>query len=171
MEHSKIQAAFEDFLRQHSLKLTAQRERIFERVFATHEHFSAETLYNWLREEDGPKVSRATVYRTVSLLEEGGFIEALDTGGGELLYEHVLGHRHHDHIVCIDCRRIEEFVDDRIEELQEQAAHSKGFHLVSHNLRLFGLCADCLAERKREGRDIDATPIPRATSTVRRADG
>ena len=119
MNQASIRKSFERFLRKRSLKLTSQRVRIFERVFSTHEHLSAEKLVKWLSEDGGVGVSRATVYRTLSLLVEGGFLESLDAGGGELLYEHVLGHRHHDHMVCVDCGRIEEFVDPRIEELQE----------------------------------------------------
>jgi Fur family ferric uptake transcriptional regulator len=145
-----IQRAFERFLKTRALKLTAQRRRIFERVFATHEHFSAERLYGWMKAEEGSGASRATVYRTLALLVEGGFLETLDTGQGELLYEHVLGHRHHDHLVCIDCGRIEEFTDERIEEFQREAALRKGFTLHYHNLRLFGTCAACTRKRERE---------------------
>src|SRR4051812_47340291 len=97
---------FERFLRSRSLKLTSQRLRIFDRAFRTHEHFSAERLYAWLRSEPGPRVSRATVYRTISLLMEGHFIEALDRGRGDIVYEHVLGHPHHDHMVYLDCGKI-----------------------------------------------------------------
>ena len=149
MNQAAIQRAFESFLATRSLKLTSQRRRIFARVFATHEHFSAETLYGWMRAEEGPSVSRATVYRTLALLVEGGFLETLDAGQDELLYEHVLGHRHHDHLVCLDCGRIEEFSDDRIEEFQREAALRKGFRLHYHNLRLFGTCAACSKKRER----------------------
>ena len=149
MNQASIQRAFERFLRTRALKLTAQRRRIFERAFATHEHFSAETLYGWMRGEEGSRVSRATVYRTLSLLVEGGFLETLDAGHGELLYEHVLGHRHHDHLVCIDCGKIEEFSDERIEAFQREAAQRKGFNLLYHNLRLFGTCASCSKKRVR----------------------
>jgi len=149
VNQASIQRAFERFLRTRALKLTPQRRRIFERAFATHDHFSAETLYGWMRAEVGPTVSRATVYRTLSLLVEGGFLETLDAGHGELLYEHVLGHRHHDHIVCLDCGRIEEFSDERIEEFQREAAQRKGFTLHYHNLRLFGTCAACSKKRER----------------------
>jgi len=151
VNHAEIRKAFERFLRQRSLKLTAQRARIFERAFATHEHFSAERLYLWLKDEDGPSVSRATVYRTLGLLVEGGFLESLDAAGGELLYEHVLGHRHHDHIICVDCGRIEEFVDPRIETLQEEVCERKGWTLLSHNLRLFGRCKNCARRGERTG--------------------
>jgi Fur family ferric uptake transcriptional regulator len=144
-----IQKSFERFLRTRELKLTPQRRRIFERAFSTHEHFSAETLYGWMRAEEGSAVSRATVYRTLGLLVEGGFLGSLDPGSGELLYEHVLGHRHHDHLVCIDCGKIEEFSDERIEAYQREAALRKGFTLHYHNLRLFGTCASCTRKRER----------------------
>lgn len=149
MNQASIQRAFEGFLKTRELKLTSQRKRIFERAFATHEHFSAETLYGWMRAEEGPAVSRATVYRTLSLLVEGGFLETLDAGQDELLYEHVLGHRHHDHLVCLDCGRIEEFSDERIETLQREVALRKGFALHHHDLRLFGVCAACTKKRER----------------------
>ena len=143
MKLTAIKKRYDEFLRQRGLKLTAQRARIFDRAFKTHEHFSADTLFGWLAEESGPSVSRATVYRTLGLLVEGGFLESLDVGSGETVYEHVLGHRHHDHIVCVECGRIEEFFDERIEELQREAATKKGFQLLHHDLRLFGLCPAC----------------------------
>lgn len=151
MKQSTIEKRFEEFLRENQLKLTPQRQRIFEKAFETHDHFSAERLYEWLRDEDdGPRVSRATVYRTLDMLEKGGFIESLDVGRGELVYEHVLGHKHHDHMVCVECGRIEEFHDERIEELQVEAARKKGFEVQSHVHRLMGRCRTCQAEGRGE---------------------
>lgn len=147
MNQESIRKAFETFLRERSLRLTMQRRRILERVFETHQHFTADTLYGWLKGKKGTAVSRATVYRTLGLLVEGGFLESLDTGQGELLYEHVLGHRHHDHMVCLACGRIEEFYDERIEELQRKACDHRGFAMISHNLRLFGYCSSCARRR------------------------
>ena len=146
MNKDSIRKAFEAFLRERGLRLTPQRLAIFERAFATHQHFTAEELYAWLKDAPG-KVSRATVYRTLGLLVEGNFLESLDTGEGELRYEHVLGHRHHDHMVCVDCGRIEEFFDERIEALQVEACRAKGFDMVSHNLRIFGRCRACAKKR------------------------
>lgn len=147
MKHTTIRRRFESYLRSKSLKFTAQRDRVFERTFHTHQHFTADALYTWLKEEGGAGVSRATVYRTLHLLEEGGFIESLDTGRGELVYEHVLGHAHHDHLVCMDCGKIEEFRNDQIERLQEEVAESRGFTLVNHTLRLEGYCRACARKR------------------------
>jgi len=152
MEMKAIAARFERFLRTRGLRLTRQRMEILRAIYATHKHVTAEQLFDALQKSgkgDSLKISRATVYRTLSLLVEGGFLETLDTNQGELLYEHVLGHRHHDHIVCVDCGRIEEFTDERIEAFQREAALRKGFTLQYHNLRLFGTCASCTRKRER----------------------
>jgi len=155
LKHITIVKRFEEFLRSSSLKLTPQRRRILDCVFGTHKHFTADELYGWLREESGEtdhRVSRATVYRTLELLQRGGFVESLDTGSSELRYEHTLGHEHHDHMVCLECGRIQEFHDDRIEELQTEAARSKGFHIVRHMHRLSGVCRACAHKLEQEGR-------------------
>ena len=155
MKHSAIRKRFEEYLRSKSLKFTSQRDRIFELAFNTHKHFTADTLHEWLKEQDGAPVSRATVYRTLHLLEDGGFIESLDTGRGELVYEHILGHAHHDHLVCIDCGKIEEFRSEEIERLQEQAAASCGFILINHTLRLEGYCRGCARKLPAEQASAD----------------
>jgi len=160
-----IEKRFGVFLRSRSLKLTEQRRRLFARAFSTHEHFSAEQLYRWLQAEPGPRVSRATVYRTLALLVEGRFVKALDTGREELLYEHVLGHPHHDHMVCLDCGKIDEFHDERIEALQLEASRKRGFQLVGHEHRLSGYCRGC--SRKRAHGATSVTGASRRGSTSR----
>jgi Fur family ferric uptake transcriptional regulator len=155
VKQAAIRKRFQDYLRSRSLRLTPQRVRIFDRAFATHDHFSAETFYNWLREEDGPSVSRATVYRTLGMLVDGGFLDCFDGGKGELVYEHVMGHRHHDHMVCMACGKIEEFFDERIERIQDELAEKHGFELVEHDHRLRGYCRACSKlsrKRKRAGK-------------------
>ena len=143
MQPTSARRRFERHLQDEGLRLTAQRVRVLERVFGTHEHFSAETLFGWLRAEDGPSVSRATVYRTLELLASGGFVTVLDTGRGEMLYEHSLGHTHHDHLVCTRCGRIEEFREAQIEKLQKDVARKHRFELTGHVLRLTGICRSC----------------------------
>ncbi len=152
MDQSTIERRFEEFLRTESLKMTPQRRRIFEKAFDVHDHFSVERMYEWLKAEDGPAVSRATVYRTLEVLERGGFIEAVETGRGEVVYEHVLGHEHHDHMVCVMCKRIEEFQDEEIEALQRKNAERLGFVMTGHMLRLSGICGDCAGELREDGR-------------------
>ncbi|MCU0725542.1 MAG: transcriptional repressor [Planctomycetes bacterium] len=130
------------YLKEHSFKLTGQRKKIIDAIFATHEHFSADDLHDVLREK-GEAISKATVYRTLSLLAESGFIESRDFGRGQLYYEHVLGHEHHDHMICTSCGKVFEFRNAEIEKLKERIAKSRGFRMQKHSLRIFGTCKDC----------------------------
>jgi Fur family ferric uptake transcriptional regulator len=113
------------YLKAHDLKLTKQRRQTLDTVLGLHSHFTAEELLERLQQKGTP-VSKATVYRTLSLLVESGHLETRDFGRGALLYEHVHGHSHHDHIVCLDCGRIVEFRNSQIEEIQKKVARRKG---------------------------------------------
>lgn len=147
----EIKRLFERFLRESKRKHTAQRLKIVRRAFQMPKHFSAEDLYQVMRREKTP-VSKATVYRTLKLLVEGGFLEELEIGARQAkFYEPILGREHHDHMICLSCGDIHEFVDPRIEELQDRAAEELGFEVVSHTLKLFGLCKSC---RSASGRRI-----------------
>ena len=145
MEH--IAARFERFLRTRQLRLTRQRAEILRAIYATHQHVTAEQFYESLRKSgkgSALKISRATVYRTLSLLAEGGFVNALDVGRETgTLYEHSLGHRHHDHMICLSCGKISEFSDERLEQVQDAAVRRQGFVASSHRLSVFGTCARC----------------------------
>ena len=145
-----VEEKFEAFVRSKGLKLTSQRRRILKRVFSTHHHFTAEEVYDMFR-RGREKISRATVYRTLSLLVEGRFLDSLDLGQDRRYFEHILGHEHHDHIICLTCTKIIEFQEPRIEALQEHVMKSHGFHITSHSLRLFGFCDECRSKtRKRK---------------------
>jgi len=140
---ARVERLFEDFVRSRGLKLTAQRRRILKKVFSNHGHFTAEQMYEQVRRL---RISRATVYRTLSLLVEGHFLECLDLGQDRKFYEHILGHEHHDHLICTACDTVIEFQEPRIEALQEQVGRRNGFLIQDHSLRLFGLCPACLAK-------------------------
>ena len=86
---------FKDFLSENQLKLTPERRAVLEAVFATHRHFDAEELVQILRQM-GKRISRATVYRTLDLLVRGGLVHAMELGDSRKVYEHIVGHRHHD---------------------------------------------------------------------------
>ena len=130
------------YLKEHDFKLTNQRRKIIETVFASHEHFTADDLYDVLREK-GESISKATIYRTLSLLCGSGLVESRDFGRGQLYYEHVLGHDHHDHLICVGCGKVVEFRNADLEKLQEKVAKGRGFRIESHSLRIFGRCKAC----------------------------
>lgn len=142
------QIIVEDHLRKSGFRWTNQRALIVRAALDSHDHFTAEELLDICRKTD-PKVSRATVYRTLSVLEEAGFVEGLETGDGGRRFEHVLGHEHHDHMVCLRCEKIIEFRDDELERRQELAAKRVGFRIERHSLRMYGTCKACQQETPR----------------------
>ena len=147
MKPEQEQNIVEDHLRRSGFRWTNQRALIVRTALATHDHFTAEQLLERCRRVD-PKVSRATVYRTLTVLEEAGFVEGLDTGDGGRRFEHVIGHEHHDHMVCLHCSRIVEFRDDELERRQEAAAKRIGFRIERHSLRIYGTCRACQRQKK-----------------------
>ena len=132
-------AGFETFLRRKRLKMTAQRRSMVRAVLTKRGHFTAEELYHKLL-SDGEAVAMATVYRALSLFEEAGLIEGHDFADGMRRYERLLDREHHDHMICVECRAVIEFTNDKIERLQHQVAKEHGFRLDDHSLTMFVRC-------------------------------
>ncbi|MDD3927337.1 MAG: Fur family transcriptional regulator [bacterium] len=139
---SSSQEKFNAFIREKGLRLTSQRTVIARLALNRETHFTADDLLAWSREKD-KGISRATVYRTLSLLTDLGLLESLDFGDGRLCYEPAEGRNHHDHIVCLHCGSITEFHCNEIEELQCDVADRLGFRVDHHSLRIYGTCKDC----------------------------
>jgi Fur family ferric uptake transcriptional regulator len=141
-------AALASYLEAQGLKRSRQREIVAEAFFGMSGHVSVEELVLRARRRD-PRVSVATVYRTVKLLVESGLASARRFGDGQTRYESAAGREHHDHLICTSCGAIAEFADEQIEELQALVARRHGFSVESHKLELYGRCGAC----RRAGRD------------------
>jgi Fur family ferric uptake transcriptional regulator len=135
---------FEEFLRRQGFNVTETRRKIVRKVFSLHGHFDATELWDALRDD---KVSIATIYRTLDLLERAGFVRRVSFGEAHAHYEHVLGRDDHGHLVCRRCGRVIEFESKRIKTLLEEIADRNEFVLQEAIVQGFGLCRDC-----REGR-------------------
>jgi|TARA_R110000868_G_scaffold45045_3_gene149892 Fur family ferric uptake transcriptional regulator len=119
------------------LRMTDQR-RVIARVLSTSDdHPDAEELHRRAADED-PRISLATVYRTVRLFEEAGIIERHDFRDGRSRYEEV-GEDHHDHLIDLKTGEVIEFVNEEIERLQEAVARKLGYRLVDHRMELYGV--------------------------------
>ena len=119
------------------VKLTEQRKIIAKIMSEANDHPNVDELYNRVSKVD-PKISIATVYRTVKLFEEAGIVTKHDFKGGKARYEE-LNESHHDHLIDIKTGEIIEFVDDEIEKLQKKVAEKYGYELVDHKLELYGI--------------------------------
>ena len=125
------------------VKLTEQRKIIVKviseskRAYGESDHPDVDELYSRVSKID-PKISIATVYRTVKLLEEAGILAKHDFKGGKARYEAMI-ESHHDHLIDIKSGEIIEFVDEEIEKLQKNVAEKYGYTLVDHKLELYGV--------------------------------
>ena len=131
-----------DGLKNEGLRYTLQRQIVWDEICKTDDHRDAEDIYFKIK-TSGKKVSRATIYRTIDVLVKNNLVRKLELGDGRNRYENKLDTSHHDHIVCIQCGRIDEFMDENIEKLQDEIAKKYHFKIVRHIHQLFGICKDC----------------------------
>jgi Fur family ferric uptake transcriptional regulator len=136
------QEVFAEYLANENLKMTPQRRVILDTLLRKNDHLSSEELYALVKKRDA-SIGQATVYRTLKLLSDSGLIEPLDFADGVTRYEPCYGKDHHDHLICEQCGKNIEIVDEVIERRQEQLAKEHGFTLIRHKMYLYGLCPDC----------------------------
>ncbi len=129
-------------LKQAGLKATLPRLKILQILEnSSTRHMSAEDIYRALL-ESGEDVPIATIYRVLTQFETAGLVARHKFEGEHSVYELNEG-SHHDHILCIECGRVEEFVDETIEQRQRAIAEEHGFSMTDHSLIIQGLCAAC----------------------------
>ena len=142
MADQKLLNRFKEALKRESLKYTPQRTAVLEEIIKDRGHRESEEIYLALKKR-GQHVSRATVYRTMDILVNNGFARKMNLGDGRARYESKVNSPHHDHLVCMDCGLIVEFMDQQIEDLQDKIAIQYNFQLKRHIHQLFGLCKKC----------------------------
>ena len=146
VDGAKLLARFRGYLRDQNLPVTEQRDAIASAMFFSHGHLSVDDLDQRLR-ADGVHVGRATIYRTLELMDRAGLVDA--------------GSGHHEHLICRDCGKVIEFTSDRIERMNMLIAEEYGFRLHHHRLEIYGVCGDCQEHdattvgesARREGRE------------------
>ena len=120
---------------QKGIRLTDQRRLVAKAMSDSHDHPDVDELHKRVNKLD-PKISIATVYRTVKLFEEASVVAKHDFKGNKARYEQA-SHDHHDHLIDINTGEITEFVDEDIEKLQKKVAEKLGYKLVDHRLELY----------------------------------
>jgi len=142
MDPQSLQAILgqaQTFFASKGLRFTKQRNALVTLIFRNDEHFRPEDLLPKLSKAHA--VSRATVYRTIALLVESGMLREISLGGGERLYDpNFLRSPHHNHLICVDCRKIIEFEDPNIDVMQNCITHRLGFSPTQKALRIEGSC-------------------------------
>ena len=124
------------------LKVTLPRLKVLQILEVSKQrHMSAEDVYKALV-MDNEEIGLATVYRVLTQFEDAGLVSRLSIDGGHAVFELEDG-VHHDHLLCVSCNQIEEFVDEVIEQRQRSIAAEKGFKMTEHSLYIYGICKQC----------------------------
>ena len=138
MKKSKNQISrIEKLCAENGVKFTHQRKIIADVISNSNDHPDANEVYLRANKVD-PRISLATVYRTIKLFEEHNLLNRIELGGKRARYEVLNIDDHHDHLIDIDSGEIIEFVNDEIESLQMKVAKKLGYELVDHRMELFG---------------------------------
>jgi len=143
IQYEQLLENFKKLLRANNLKFTIQREVILETLYNSDEHLTPESLHHLIQEKYPElKTGIATVYRTLSLLENSNVVTSLSFGAKGKKYE--LGAKeHHDHLICTECGEITEFVDEEIEKRQHAITDELGFKMKDHSMQIYGICKKC----------------------------
>jgi Fur family ferric uptake transcriptional regulator len=142
---------FRAALQEHHLPVTHQREAVARVLFESARHLSADDVSDGLRDRN-EHIGKATIYRTLNLLVEVGLATEHDFDEGFKRYETRVGPAHHDHLICTSCGEVIEFHRPELDPLQDEVARSSGFHVLTRQLKLYGLCARCDSETGGEFR-------------------
>ena len=129
-------------LKKAGLKVTVPRMKILQLLEqATDPHMSAESVYNSLKEAN-EDVGLATVYRVLTQFESAGIVIRHNFSDDHAVFE-LNQKSHHDHLVCVKCGKVKEFVDEVIEQRQQAIAERANFEMTDHNLNIYGICEAC----------------------------
>jgi Fur family transcriptional regulator, ferric uptake regulator len=145
----RLRGQLDSFMAQQGLRSTGQRRLIIESFFSATGHVTIEDLLERVRRDD-PGIGYATVYRTMKMLAEGRIANEHKFSDGMTRYELADDTGHHDHLICVECGRIQEFEEPLIEELQERIAARYGFSIIEHKHELYGICSAHVREAETD---------------------
>ena len=144
--HSQEKQQFKKLFKQESIDDFEDRFNILEVFLQTEKHLTSGELINLL-EENGYNFEPDFIRDTLKLMLRFGFAKKNRFNNGAVRYEHMHLGQHHDHMICTKCRKIVEFREDRLEDLQVQIAAAHGFHMLQHKMEIYGICSECLKSR------------------------
>lgn len=127
-------------------RATPERFAVLDAVLASEGHFDADGLY-YSMVSAGVRVSKATVYNTLDLLQECGLVSKYRFAENTSRYEKAFGRPHHHHLICLECGDIIEFVNEKLEGIQEEVCSEHRFTPQSSSLQVFGTCSRCAKNR------------------------
>ncbi len=148
MDNTSARDILKKFLLEKKLRPTRERFLLLDEIMKMTGHFDADQVYAILGKKS-LKASRATVYNTLDLLVNCGLISKYRFGENHSRYEKAHGRPRHDHMICLDCGEILEFVTPKLESIQKEVCEEKKFEPQNSTLQIFGICSRCSSRTKR----------------------
>jgi len=144
--HRQEKQQFKKLFKQEYIDVFEDRFNILEVFLQTEKHLTIDELIKLLA-ENGYNFEPDFIMDTLKLMVRFGFAKKNRFNNGHVRYEHMHLGQHHDHMICTKCKKIVEFSEDRLENLQVQIAAAHGFHMLQHKMEIYGICSECLENR------------------------
>ena len=145
--HRQEEGQFARLFEEEGIDRVDERLAVLRIFLGTEDHLTAHALWE-LTQKAGRDFEPEFVRETLRLMCRYGFAQRREFKDRESVYEHRHLGQHHDHMICIKCGKIEEFVDERLERHQARAAYQHGFYMLQHRMEIYGLCSACLSDRQ-----------------------
>ncbi len=141
--HNQEKEQFKKLFKQENISDFEDRFKVLEVFLKTEHHLTVNEIIQLL-DKNGYKLDPDFVRETLKLICRFGFAKKIRFNSGPVQYEHRHLCQHHDHMICTKCKKIIEFQNEKIENLQAQVSRAYGFHMLQHKLEIYGICSECL---------------------------
>ena len=142
-----MQDLFTRYLAEKKLRKTEERYAILEEIYSRPEHFDVEAIFVAMNKKNY-RVSRATIYNTIELLLDCNLVIKHQFKNNTAQFERAYNNDRHEHLICLKCGKVEEFSDNRLDEITEYIAEKRNFSVHHRLMYVYGICKSCQAGKK-----------------------